>query len=274
MVTGLYEQLQLNRMSLPLFIPELILILGIVFVIALGLVKKKGSRFFSLVALLVFSLSISVTIFSWRLYSVPVDIFNGMLRTDDFSAYLKIVIDAAALLTVLMTWRNSKQLRLPEYYALLVAAVLGAHMLVMSMNLVTIFISLEMISLASYVLAGFSFSRAGAEGSLKYFLFGSVASALMLYGFTFLYGITGTLNFSSPEFVNGIINKTSSLFFVAGIMAMAGFFYKIAAAPLHPWAPDVYEAAPMPIVAFFSVVPKLAGIGIFAGTQFIWAIAV
>ena len=185
-----------------------------------------------------------------------------MLRNDDFSAYLKILIDAASILTVLMTWRNKKQLRLSEYYALLMGAVLGAHLLVMSMNLVTIFISLELISIASYVLAGFSFSKAGAEGSLKYFLFGSVASAAMLYGFTFLYGLTGTLNFSSPEFVNAIINKTSPLFFVAGILAMAGFFYKMAAAPMHPWTPDVYEAAPMPIVAFFSVVPKLAGLAV------------
>ena len=84
----------------------------------------------------------------------------------------------------------------------------------------------------------------------------------MLYGFTFLYGLTGTLDFSSPDFVNALINKNSTLFLVAGSMALAGFFYKMAAAPLHPWAPDVYEAAPMPIVAFFSVVPKLAGLGV------------
>ena len=187
-----------------------------------------------------------------------------MLRHDSFSAYLKILIDIAGILTVLMTWRNPKQQHLSEYYALVITVVLGAHLLVMSNNFVTVFISLELISISSYVLTGFSFSRAGAEGSQKYFLFGSVASAVMLYGFTFLYGLTGTLDFSSPEFVDALINKNSTLFLVAGSMALAGFLYKMAAAPLHPWAPDVYEAAPMPIVAFFSVVPKLAGLGVLA----------
>ena len=192
----------------------------------------------------------------------PTDLFNNMLRSDSFSAYLKILIDIGGIFTVVMTWRNQKQEQLSEYYALVITVVLGAHLLVMSMNFVTIFIALELISISSYVLTGFSFSRAGAEGSQKYFLFGSVASAVMLYGFTFLYGLTGTLDFSSREFVNALINKDSILFLVAGIMALAGFFYKMAAAPLHPWAPDVYEAAPMPIVAFFSVVPKLAGLGV------------
>ena len=261
-MTGLYEQLELNRMSLSFFIPEILLACGILLLITLGLFAKRDSPLFSFFSIVIFLTSVSSIIFYWSLHTVPVNIFNGMLRNDDFSAYLKVLIDVASILTVLMTWRNPKQLRLSEYYALLIAAVLGAHLLVMSMNLVTIFISLELISISSYVLAGFSFSKAGAEGSLKYFLFGSVASAAMLYGFTFLYGLTGTLNFSSPEFVNAIINKTSALFFVAGILAMTGFFYKIAAVPLHPWAPDVYEAAPMPIVAFFSVVPKLAGLGV------------
>ena len=119
-----------------------------------------------------------------------------------FGSYLKILIDVVRIFTVLMTWRNqNEQLRLSEYYAVVLAVLLGAHLLVMSMNLVTVFISLELISIGSYILTGFSFSRAGAEGSHKYFLFGSTASPVMLYGFTFLYGLTGTLDFSSPDFV-------------------------------------------------------------------------
>nr|WP_255534562.1 NADH-quinone oxidoreductase subunit N [Chryseolinea lacunae] len=134
----------------------------------------------------------------------------------------------------------------------------------MSQSLAMVFLSLEMISLSSYVLAGFSFSRHGTEGSLKYFLFGSVSSAAMLYGFSFLYGLTGTLDFSAPEFARQLIEHPSPLFFVAAAFALAGFFFKIAAAPLHPWVPDVYEAAPTPVVAFFAVVPKLAGLGVLA----------
>ena len=84
----------------------------------------------------------------------------------------------------------------------------------------------------------------------------------MLYGFSFLYGFTGTLDFSSVAFANELVANQSMLLFIASLMALAGFFYKIAAAPLHLWSPDVYEAAPFPIIAFFSVVPKLAGIAI------------
>src|SRR5690606_34519527 len=100
------------------------------------------------------------------------------------------------------------------------------------------------------------------EGSLKYFVFGSVASAVMLYGISFLYGMTGSLAFTSPEFIQALSTQHNPLFFIAGIFTLSGFLYKVAAAPFHPWAPDVYEASPMPIVAFFSTVPKLAGIGI------------
>jgi NADH-quinone oxidoreductase subunit N len=209
-------------------------------------------------------LSLVTLIFLWPVYQAPVNILNSMLGSDSFTAFLKILIDRGGVLTVAMTWRNQSQRHLSEYYALITTVVLGAHLLVMSMNFVTVFISLELISISSYVLTGFSFSKAGAEGSQKYFLFGSVASAVMLYGFTLLYGLTGTFEFASAQFVDTLMKRDSTLFLVAGIMALSGFFYKMAAAPLHPWAPDVYEAAPMPVVAFFSVVPKFAGLGILA----------
>jgi len=264
MGTGLYEQLELTWMSFNFFIPEVLLTAGILLLLASGLVKKEAARLFTFLSFFTFLVSIGANIYSSGLSGAPADLFNGMLRHDSFSSYLKILIDAAGIFTVMMTWRNPKQQHLSEYYALVITVVLGAHLLVMSNNFVTVFISLELISISSYVLTGFSFSRAGAEGSQKYFLFGSVASAVMLYGFTFLYGLTGTLDFSSPAFVDALINKNSTLFLVAGSMALAGFLYKMAAAPLHPWAPDVYEAAPMPVVAFFSVVPKLAGLGVLA----------
>jgi len=248
-------------MSFKFFIPEVILISAILLLLVVGLVKQQAKGLFTFLSFSALVISLLTIIFFWPL-PTPTGLFYNMLRSDRFSAYLKILIDVGGIFTVLMTWRNPKQEQLSEYYALVITVVLGAHLLVMSTNFVTVFIALELISISSYVLTGFSFSRAGAEGSQKYFLFGSVASAVMLYGFTFLYGLTGTLDFSSPDFVNALVNKNSTLFLVAGSMALAGFFYKMAAAPLHPWAPDVYEAAPMPIVAFFSVVPKLAGLGV------------
>jgi NADH-quinone oxidoreductase subunit N len=168
-----------------------------------------------------------------------------MLRTgNSFADYLKILFCISGLLTAVMTWRSEKaQERLSEYYALVFGVILGANLLVMSENLVILFLAMELISICSYLLTGFSFEKRSAEG----------------YGFSILYGIFGTFNFSDFQLPAAEIMP---LFYVAGTFSLAGFLFKIAAAPMHPWAPDVYEAAPMPIVAFFSVVPKIAGVAI------------
>lgn len=270
-MTNLKEKLELIGMSLSFFVPELILSAGILLVVTLGLIRKDKNSLLNFAGLTFLALSLLAVVLNWTSYASPTKLFSGMARSDDFSAYLKILFDIAGILSAVMTWRRKKeQLHLSEYYALILAVVLGAHILVMSTNLIMVFISMELISISSYALAGFSFSKQGAEGSLKYFLFGSVASAVMLYGFTLLYGFTGTLDFSSVEFIEHLLNKESTAFFIASLMALAGFLYKIAAAPLHPWSPDVYEAAPMPVIAFLSVVPKLAGVGVL--TKFVLAL--
>jgi len=262
-VTDLSVSLEEIAKGINSFIPELILSGGVLLLIFVGLFKRVTPSMLSFVALVFSVLSLFVIITNWAEFSVPVTIFNGFLRTDDFSSYLKVLFDVSCVFTVLMTWRRqNEQLRLSEYYSVILAVLLGAHLLAMSTNLIMVFISLELISIGSYILAGVSFSRKGSEGSFKYFLFGSTASAMMLYGFSFLYGFTGTLDFSTASFADHILQNQSTLLFIASLMALAGFFYKIAAAPLHLWSPDVYEAAPFPVIAFFSVVPKLAGIAI------------
>jgi len=269
----LETKLELIGTDLSLVIPELILAVGVVLLILIGLFRRDAKTLFSTASILAFILSIFFLGWSENSHLTPGPIFSGLIRSDDFSGFLALLFDVAGIFTVMMTWRRQRDQRhLSEYYAVLLAVVLGAHLLVMSMNLLMVFISLELISIGSYILTGFSFSRRGAEGSLKYFLFGSVSSAVMLYGFSLLYGFTGTLDFSSSEFIEHIIGEDSILFFTAALMSLAGFIYKIGAVPLHPWVPDIYEAAPMPIVAFFSVVPKLAGIGIL--TKFTLALNV
>lgn len=273
METELRLGLENTLKSASLFVPELLLAAGILIIITVGLVRKD-SPVLSLLTLIIFGISFFYILLNQALYAVPAVIFQGMARNDPFSACLRVLIDAAAILTVFMSWQeftapravndSARKQYLAEYYALLIAVVLGAHLLVMSVNLLMVFLSLELISIGSYILTGFSFDKKGTEGSLKYFLFGSSASAVMLYGFSILYGFTGTLDFSTGAFFDGLLNNSTPLFFIAGMMALVGFLYKIAAAPLHPWAPDVYESAPMPVVAFFSVVPKLAGIGVLA----------
>jgi NADH-quinone oxidoreductase subunit N len=263
--TGLLEKLQSISESLQFVIPELILGIGLFLLITLGLINgiKSKANSFHLISLLIFTSSFIYIIINWSAYTTPTHLFNRMIRSDDFSAYLKLLFNASGILTVIMTWLNSKkQKHISEYYALIISVVLGAHLLVMSVNFIMVFLSLELISICSYVLTGFSFTKEGAEGSLKYFLFGAVASAVMLYGMSILYGMTSSLDFSSNDFFDHLVNRNSKLLLTAGLMTLAGFLYKIAATPMHPWAPDIYQASSMPVVAFFSVVPKLAGIGI------------
>lgn len=247
--------------------PELILACGILGMVLLGLfLRNKKTSLHALLALAVLTASVGFTIFSWHFLKTPITLFGNMVRSDQFSGYFRLLADAAAGLTVLMAMRSkslAEKLN-SEFYTLLLAAVLGSHLLMMSTNLVMVFLSLELLSISSYLLAGYSFDKKGAEGSLKYFLFGSAASAIMLYGFSILFGIAGTLEFTTTDFITNLSNNASPLVIVAATMAFAGFLYKIAAAPMHIWAPDVYEGAPISVVAFLSVVPKLAGLVVLA----------
>lgn len=275
--SGILEKLEWIQDSLPFFSSELILVAGTLLVIAAGISipsirSGKDNPAIPLFAGVFLAISLGLTFGEWNERPVSVPLFLGMVRSDNFSGFLKTLCDGAALAALLMSCQKGLiRKHNPEYAALLLSAVLGAHLLVMSTNLVMVFVSLELISISSYVLAGFSFQRQGAEGSLKYFMFGAVASAVMVYGFSLIYGLTGTLDFSSPQFADQLLRHETPLVIVACLLSLAGFLFKMAAPPMHPWAPDVYEAAPMPIVAFFSVVPKLAGLGVL--TRFVFALS-
>ncbi len=240
---------------------EAALLGGVLLIITGGLIWKHHTTFFHAASLLVLVIAAIIDFVS--LNSDAATFFSGSVRSDGFARFLQLLFGVAGMFTVAMSiTAKHQQTRLTEYYAMILSVILGARILVMSENLVIAFVSLEVISIASYILTGFSFTKKATEGSLKYFLFGSTASAVMLYGFSLLYGITGTVQFTSIEFLQGINDHGHGLVLVASTLALAGFLYKIAAVPMHPWAPDVYEAASMPVIALFSVVPKLAGLGI------------
>jgi NADH-quinone oxidoreductase subunit N len=122
-----------------------------------------------------------------------------------------------------------------------------------------IYLSIEIVSVSSYILTTIDKTRKSTESGLKYILFGASASAVMLYGMSLLYGMTGTLDIASPDFSRGISQIDSVASTVAIILTISGFLFKISASPFHVWPPDVYESAPTPVVAFFSVAPKIAG---------------
>lgn len=272
---GLMGKVASIRDSLTYVVPEMILFGSILIILLGGLIVKshtsKEKIDWSILAVGITFLLAAIFTNALLLSQVhsSVALFDGMLRYDRFSAYFNLLFDVGGVLTLIMSFQRNSMPRSAEYVSLVLAIVLGAHLLVMSTNFVMIFLSLETISIGSYILAGFAFSKQAAEGSLKYFLFGATASAVMLYGFSILYGLTGTLDFSSAEFLRSLVSP-SSLLMISGLMSLTGFLYKVAAVPMHPWAPDVYEASPMPVVAFFSVVPKLAGVGIL--TRFVFAL--
>lgn len=259
MNTDLKDTLDSIRLSAGALGAELVLAGGILLLILLGLIFRNQRKLFHLVSLFVFIVVFAILLSS---DAHPQYLFARFLNSAN-SIWFRLLFTTGGILTVAMTWlQGENQRRLSEYYAMILTVVLGSNLLVMSENLVMVFLSIEIISIPSYILTAFAFNKTSSEGSLKYFLFGSAASATMLYGFSLLYGITGSLMFASPEFSQHL--APSSLLLLASVFSAAGFLYKTGAAPMHPWAPDVYESAPMPVVALLSVVPKIAGVAVLA----------
>lgn len=257
---GLNELLAGVTESFAYIIPELILTAGIVILLIAGLFGNRNNILFIFLTVLTALASLVYILTSG--VEGDVELFNNMLLRDRFGEFLMLVVDVSVVLTCLMSIRPADDRKLSEYYALILSIATGSHLLLMSTNLLMLFLSIELISISSYVLAGYTFSRGGSEGTLKYFIYGSVASAIMLYGFSILYGLTGTLDLSSEMFFDRLIDNPSPLLLVGGLMALAGFLFKMAAVPMQMWAPDVYEAAPIPVIAFLSVAPKIAAVGI------------
>lgn len=185
-------------------------------------------------------------------------LFGKMLILDSKAILFKFLIILSAIFVLLHVIVTKKDF-IGEFYPILISMVVGLCLMTMSVNLLMIYLSIEMVSIASYLLTAIDKNRKGIEGSLKYVLFGATSSAIMLYGMSLLYGMTGTLDIASPDFSRGIAQIDGVASTVAIILTISGFLFKISATPFHIWTPDIYESAPTPVVAFFSVAPKIAG---------------
>ncbi len=206
----------------------------------------------------------------WVVRDWPADtltLFGGLLKHDAFGALAKLIFCTSALFAVAITSRGQRQSH--EYFLLLLAAVLGGQLAAMSTHLLVMVLALEIVSLCGYALAGFAFTKTGAEGSLKYFILGSALTALMIYGASLLYGATGSMDFSSDVFAAGLLRAPTPLVWVGGLLLVAGLLMKIASVPFHFWAPDAYEAGPTPVVAFLAVVPKVAAMVVLARVMWV-----
>ncbi|MBI5360516.1 MAG: NADH-quinone oxidoreductase subunit N [Planctomycetes bacterium] len=246
------------------FHPEAILAGGILLVILLDAIfRHRQKRFAGMLTLVILAFVMAAEVFSWGKYTAGGRSFSDLIRQDTFGFYFKMLFAGAGFLVVLFTeLQQGFDLRKMEgeYYALLLISLLGMYLLVSAVNLLMLYVALEMISISSYILTGMiKDNRRSSEAAMKYILFGAVSSAIMLYGISMLYGFTGSLDYGMISIKSAGIHSAGLL--VISALILAGFAYKIAGVPFHSWCPDVYEGAPTPITAFFSVAPKAAGFG-------------
>ena len=262
-----------NIESLLYFTPEILLVVFAAAVIILDLVMKNRES----IAVAYLSLVGVACVFGAVLFThaslgdnESISLFLGMIRLDRFAIFFKIILLLATAATILFSLRSEElDARLKgEYYALLLAVTLGMFLMASSTNLLMIFISLETVSLTSYILAGFlTHSPRSSEAAFKYITYGAVASGTMLFGLSLLFGMTGTGDLGQISVKLTEMFNTGDVYPLAVLVSitfiLAGVGYKIASVPFHMWSPDVYEGAPIPITAFLSVASKSAGFALF-----------
>ena len=189
------------------------------------------------------------------------DAYGGLYRLDAYANFAKIVIYVATIACLVTAPRYFTERRAwrPEYSVLMVFNAVGMGLMVSAVDLLTLYIGIELSSLASYVLAAFlRDDTKSSEAGLKYFILGALASGILLYGMSLVYGFAGSTNYIAIRAAFEIGLSTGALFGI--VFVMAGLAFKIAAVPFHMWTPDVYEGAPTPVTMFFASAPKVAAV--------------
>jgi NADH-quinone oxidoreductase subunit N len=258
------------------FLPELWLVCAAILILLVDLFLKKESSRSILNGIAVLGvLGALVTLpctgglccsSACTLGTYPVEAFAGFLKTDGLAAYFKMVILLGTFLTLFITFRyfKSRPTHYPaEFLALLLFSAAGASALASAQEIITLYVSLETLTISSYLLASFMKKDKGSnEAGMKYLLLGAFSSAILLLGFSYLYGLTGTTVIA--QIAKSLAMQPSSpMLALAIILVVGGLGFKISLAPFHMWTPDVYEGAPTPVTAFLSVVSKTAGFAAF-----------
>jgi NADH-quinone oxidoreductase subunit N len=252
--------------SLRLIAPEeLLSVAGLILLLVAAWAGDKSSRLVSIlaVAALVGAGFLVAPALCAGAMGAGTEAFMGQFRADAFASFAKILIfgSAAASLMITPQFFDRFGAMRAEYPVLIIFAALGGGIMVSATDLITLYIGLEMNSLASYVLAAFLRNdERSAEAGLKYFVLGALDSGILLFGMSLTYGFTGTTSFVgvSAALDGGL--STGALFGV--VFVLAGLAFKIAAVPFHMWTPDVYEGAPTPVTTFFATAPKVAALAL------------
>jgi NADH-quinone oxidoreductase subunit N len=254
--------------SLILLSPQLLLLVWALLVLGLDLVVKEAKDRLAYLALAGFVPPLAAAIYLLA-QGTNQSLLSNMVRVDAFSLYFAVIACLAVGLVILasMEYMKSRTRYRGEFYGLLLLAALAMTLMAASTNLIMIYLSIEFMSLTSYVLVGyFRDDPKSSEGGLKYFLFGAVTSSLMLYGMSLMYGATGTTDLAEIAAALSGMNATMPpmrwLILPAILLMLAGFSFKMALVPFHQWSPDAYEAAPTPVATLLSVGPKAMGFSI------------
>src|SRR6202050_1538614 len=251
-----------NLASIAFFLPELLLVFGVLALIVLDLMlPRKGVL--ADVALIFAAGSLLLIALEPAQAATGAWMFHRMLISDAFAIFFRALI---ALAVVIAVWMSIGSLEVEhcdqgEYYAILLASAFAMFLMAESANLLMAYLSLEFVSLTSYILTGFlRHNRRSQEAALKYLIYGGVASGTMIYGMSWIFGITGSMDFvaiNKALFAGG--QAPALAVYIALVLILAGMGYKVASVPFHMWAPDVYTGAPIPITTFLAIGSKAAG---------------
>jgi len=247
--------------SLQPILPELVLVVGAMLLLMLG--AYRGQRTTGLVTTLAVVLLVATGALELMLPAGKLVTFGGSFIVDDFARFLKVLalIGSAVTLVLSAEIMANPTRRMFEYSILVLLSSAGMMLLISAGDLIMLYLGLELMSLALYVVAASNREDAKSnEAGMKYFILGALSSGMLLYGASLIYGFTGTVQFAGIA----AAAKDGSVGLVFGLVfLLAGLCFKVSAVPFHMWTPDVYEGAPTPVTAFFASAPKVAGLAIF-----------
>jgi NADH-quinone oxidoreductase subunit N len=253
--------LNLNFMYLKPIAPELIITCIALILMLLDLIVRR-KEVIALVGIIGTALALYLT---FKVYGLdgPQTVFNGMFVLDGYSSFFKFIFYINAILTICISlkYMEIEKAAYGEYYALLLFATAGMMIIASALDLIVLYLGIELMSLSTYILVGIiRHDTKSNEAAIKYFLLGGFSSAFLLYGASLIYGLTGTTDIGAiAAFISEKGFAGNQMLLLSMALFTVAFGFKIAAAPFHMWAPDAYEGAPTSITAFMSVGPKAAG---------------
>ncbi len=241
--------------ELNFFAPELILLLAAIILIILGSYWKRENTPSMVALVATFSFVFACVLVKGQ-SELGAQLYQDMAIINDFTAFAKITLFVAALMSLLLAyhWAVRQEHGAFEYPIMIIFATIGLSLVISANNFLAFYVAIEMASLCMYVMAAYERdSGNSSEAGLKYFILGSLASCILLFGISLIYGFTGTINFAELAQANISMGMITGL-----VLVLIALCFKLSAAPFHMWSPDVYQGAPTVVVAFFAVAPKIA----------------